>query len=133
MPANSKILASIFDPTVALPTWTVTWTNLTVGSGTTAPEYFPIGKWTFAQIKFTLNGSTMGTNPTANLPVPAHARYQTDDLMGIGQALDAGINVFPVSLLYAGSSKVYWKVSAVSPFTFGNGDSLHGMVFYEAA
>ena len=135
MPSGSKVTASIFDPTVAWATWTPTWTNLTVGSGTVVARYMLIGKAVLWRLKFTYGtGSAVGTNPNFTLPTNTGPGYASDDLFGNGQALDAAIQTYVVGVFHNGGNTARFNgVSATSPFTFASGDSLQAYGTYEAA
>lgn len=135
MGVNSKVTASIFDPTVAWSTWAPTWTNLTVGNGTALARYMRIGKLIAYRLRFTLGSSSaVGTNPSFTVPVTPLASYVSDDMFGYGDALNAGVSATSVQVRYNGGGVARFSpVTATSPFTFGVGDVLTANGFYEAA
>lgn len=64
---------------LAWTAYTPTWTNLTVGNGTTSAYYVQLGKTVHVRIRFTFGStSVMGTNPIATLPVTASSTMPTD-------------------------------------------------------
>lgn len=73
----------------AWTTWAPTYSNMTVGNGTTTyAKYMRLGRWIVFELKFTLGStSTIGTVPTFTLPVTAAARYSNVNNDVIGDAL----------------------------------------------
>lgn len=58
----------------AWSSWTPTWTNFTIGTGTNDCKYQQFGKTVFFRLLTTLGGtSSMGTAPTFTLPVTSIA------------------------------------------------------------
>jgi hypothetical protein len=75
------------------PQWfnyTPSWANFTAGSATVSAEFSMDGKTVNYRIGVTLNGSTMGSNPTYTLPVTSSTNHSTDDVIGQVGILDNG-------------------------------------------
>ena len=120
--------------TAPMVPWNPTLTNLTVGNGTLLAEYKTLGPLVFGRFKFQLGTtSTVGTSPTFTVPVTAKSNYILDDLMAYGQALNQFIGSSLIEFLWNSTTVVRLNVSATTPFTFGNGDSLLGSFLYVAA
>lgn len=129
----------------AWQTWTPTWTNLTVGSGTVTARSVQIGKTVFAYVRFVFGaGSAVGTNPTFSLPVAAPATTAT--IVGQCYVEDAGLNSYVGQTILAstttalpqivGTGGTYGQpatITATAPFTWAAGDYFVTQLIYEAA
>ncbi len=130
-------------------TWSPSYVNITVGSGTVTARYTQIGKTVHAYFKFVLGaGSAIGTTPTISVPVTAASQYGANvNQVGFGYAEDvgnAGYDIIfslastTVATLYtAGSAGAVTNnttgVTATAPFTWGSGDYFNCTFTYEAA
>lgn len=129
--AVNDLLAAVTAPWVP---WTVTWANLTVGNGQVISEYKKIGQLVVARLKFQLGTtSVVGTSPAFSLPATASSGYAVDDWLANGDALDAGILAYSISLRWNSTTQGRFNIAATSPFTFGNGDSFASSFFYKSA
>jgi hypothetical protein len=132
-----------------LTTFTTTWTNLTVGNGTTSYKYMQQGKWVrgFVWIKFGTTSSISGT-VSFSLPVTAATLTAGSDVAQIGtlRILDSGVASYygPVKLtstttartgvLKADSTYVLdVALSSTVPMTWGTNDELYATFEYIAA
>lgn len=119
----------------AWPSWTPTWTNLTIGNGVVSAKYRQVGKTVDYRVKVTFGSTTALTGtPTFTLPVTPHADYIFDDQFGPGDALNFGVSSSSVKVRYNGSGIVRVDVQPTVPFTFGASDNFSvGAFTYEAA
>ncbi len=127
------------------PSWTPTWTVLTVGNGVNASSYIKIGKTIIARIQFTLGStSSMGTGtPTFTLPVPAVAlvsscylglvRLNTSTsspgIVRLASTTTADIK----SQLASGTYLAEDQLSATVPGTWTAASTISGTFIYEAS
>ena len=126
-------------------TWTPTWTNLTVGNGTTVARYSQVGKNVFIYISFVMGSTSLVTGSIAfTLPVTAANYLDTYQMQG--QILDSGtarfsgfgsINstttAFLVTQNASGTYPNWAGVSATVPMVWTTGDAFNLMGNYEAA
>lgn len=130
--------------TGAWATWTPTWTNLTVGNGTTIAKYQKTGRVVTFRIKFTLGStSTVGTSPVYTLPVTAAADYIAEWPIGKAVLTDSGVKSYngdvqiqtttQGNVRYDDGAGSWSNVSATVPFTWGTGDYIQLSGFYESA
>ena len=146
---NSSLGTGAGELGAAWQSWTPTWTNLTVGSGTLSAKYVQIGKTVHFRIIFVYgSGSSVGSNPTFTLPV-THVSYTTPGSylqIGYGECYDVGVasyntairlNSTTVCQLYVlnGSTTVVQPtaITSTSPFTWASGDGFAIQGTYEAA
>ncbi len=136
------------DP-AAWASWTVTWTNLTVGNATVSAKYIQIGKSVLARLSIVLgNTSSVSGLVIFSLPVTSVSYAGTASVqpLGFATAYDSGSNVYvlvPVwistttaAFVVANTSSTYATQDAVTgtvPFTFGTSDEINCEFFYEAA
>lgn len=125
--------------------WSPTYTNLTVGNGTTTAKYAQIGKTVTARIRFVFGTtSVMGSGPTFTLPVTS-ADSSSLGILGTGLAL-AAATAYLVSARRDSSTVcqiVTWDsggaylttsgVTALIPNTWANNDYFDIYLTYEAA
>lgn len=157
---NSVVTANVTDSAItpaklqsgtgtgwAWQSWTPTWTNLTIGNGTTNARYIQTGKTVFYRLIVTFGSTTtMGTNPIFTLPVSASTNNNTVTNIGTGILSDTGTGNFECAVWYvstttarpvvkqAGSTYVqHTQITSAVPHTWAVDDiiTLHG--FYEAA
>lgn len=131
--------------------WTPTWTNLTVGNGTTTAKYTQIGKTVHYYIKFTLGStSAIGSPPKYTLPItPILSTIAVDPILGhcslrdvtaggagsfVGYARAAGSGeaFIGVNILGAGNYINNVGLSATTPFTWATDDVIAIFGTYEA-
>jgi len=130
-------------------TYTPTFTNFTLGNGTTNAKYIQIGKFVAVEFEITLGStSSMSTAPTISLPVTATAFF-VNALAPLGwcSLVDTGVNTFlgfvtqgqttSTALLFrpnvSGTNIERGNVTSTTPFSWGNNDAFAGLFFYEAA
>lgn len=136
--ADEAVTADKIDwTTLGWQTWTPSWTNLTVGSGTLSASYFKIGKIVFYQLSFTYgSGSSVGSNPTFTLPSTASSDYMGGpigssyfedangtDYVGLAWIASTTTGSFRVSGA-GGSYSDPNPISATAPFTWASGDKI---------
>lgn len=136
----------------AWQTWSPTWTNLTVGNGTTGyAKYIQIGKTVHFRLKFTFGSTTAaGSYFQFSAPVSLSSDYgTTDPLNAIATAYDLSATTSYLCTLQVVSSTVIGirslhtdgtrgnlePTSGSDPISanFANGDVLHIAGTYEAA
>lgn len=133
--------------------WTPSWTNLTVGNGTTDAAYSQDGKTIKFRLKFTLGStSAVGTNPIVAFPVAPKAVYSVANLatpIGHFEGYDtsatarfygivspdttAGTSLQPLIYSVSGAIVAISGFAATSPFTWAVGDVIWMEGEYEAA
>jgi hypothetical protein len=134
----------------AWQTWTPSFTNLTVGNGTTTARYAQIGKTVIFSIKFVFGStSSMGSGPTSNWPVaPASSIAAQLATLNI-QYQDAGTNTYFGCSPANGNNTTNFSlgrnsisgnligvaesVTAALPFTWTTNDAIFISGSYEAA
>lgn len=135
----------------AWQSWTPTFANITVGNGTLSCSYVQIGKTIYFRISLTLGTtSSIGTSPTATLPVTAIASIGGGVPFGPSSHFDTSASQFfsgyvktnttttMTFLLHVvvGGAATYIRndgVTATTPFTWATGDILSASGMYEAA
>lgn len=126
--------------------WTPTYSNLTVGSGTVVARYMRVGRMITYKFQFTYgSGSSVGTNPTFAVPVTAAAQGELDMNVCrltdsspftryIGWAVGATTSTVQIGQLEnVVSTLAYVSVTATSPFTWATGDTIFVSGTYEAS
>lgn len=134
----------------AWTTWTPTYTNLTIGSGTTNARYKVLGnastgKTVLIYWDFTFgSGSAVGTAPAFTIPINARTSpaYTTQFPMS-GSCLDAGITRRQLSVGFTSPNSIFlefWNatpapasITSTAPFTWGTGDQMAIWGLYEIA
>lgn len=148
--AGELLTAAKLNAFVDPDAWTVftpTWTNVTVGNGTSDCSYMRAGNLIIARYKLTFGSTTAITGvPQPGLPVTAVAGaalasgaitvYRdvsaASNYLGIVHV--ASTTVVQFSLLgRANATDAFAGVSATLPFTWAVSDTLGGTVVYEAA
>jgi hypothetical protein len=135
----------------AFTTWTPTFSNMTVGNGTTTyARYMRLGRLIWFEIRFQFGStSAFGTVPTFTVPVQSASRYNDNsrDLFGEVLIFDAGTAGYRGSLMWrsnttagllvmaAGGTYVnHVDVTATIPIaTTASGDTFMAKGWYEAA
>jgi len=126
--------------------WTPSFTNITVGSGTLTGHYLQVGKIVYCRFSFVLgSGSSVGTNPTVTLPVTARAYTQRTQI-GLVDIEDSGTANY-YGMISKGSSTTVADINAINaagtyaarggitsttPMTWTTGDWITAQFMYEA-
>lgn len=139
--AGDKVLASDVSALagVAWPSFSPTWTNMTVGTGVGTYSYTKVGRLIVASYEFVLGGtSAVGTGPYVTLPeaaatnqiIAGSAEYRDLSASAVlaGIPMLSGTVVLPCRLVEARTT-----LSATAPFTWASGDSLRFTIMYQAA
>ena len=145
-----NLLKVLMSSTGAWTSFTPTWTNITVGNGTSDCYYLKIGRLVFARYKFIMGStSAMGTDPRVDLPVAAAASFLSTSFRapyslniedsGTGtyfgfarhRATSTGIELFVGNAAgtYFGAS----SITSTVPMTWTTNDSISFQIFYESA
>lgn len=127
--------------------FTPTWTNITIGNGTSECAYIKRGRLVVARFKLTFGSTTVITStPQPGLPVTAAAAAslaQAD--LAVYRDVSASSNFFGIihmasttvvqfsQLGRASATDAFASISATVPFTWATGDIMGGTVTYEAA
>lgn len=144
--AGQVLTASELNAAGAYSAHTVTWTNVTVGNGTTVARYTKFNKLVHYWGKFTLGTTSAITGQIGiDLPVNCHAS-QVDTFIGVAGLQDTGVGTYPAFPLAIGADTIYIYpmgtggaygslsgTSATIPFTWGNTDVIQWDLTYEAA
>ena len=133
----------------AWDSFTPSWTNITVGSGTNSGKYMQIGKTVFVETKFIFGaGSAVSGSPILTLPVTASGFYTAGTgSLGVVDILDSGTINFAGVVRYASTTTVtmqalnaaaaaglsHLNVSSTVPMTWATNDQLTSTFMYEAA
>lgn len=132
----------------AWQSWTPTWTNLTVGNGTTNYRYTQIGKTVHFRGSVIFGStSAMSTTPTFTLPVTSSSNYTASrSPLGASEILDSGTadHFGPVIWLSTTTAKVsvfnaagtyltFVDVTSAIPMTWATNDGLFFWGSYEVA
>lgn len=131
----------------AWTSYTPTWTNLTVGNGTSSFKYKQIGKTVYVIGRFQFGStSSMGSDPQMSLPVTSVSYHSTVPL-GTSTLQDSGTNTFAGYVRPNNTTSVIFTYLVVSgsnisasstptsttPFTWTTNDALTVNIVYEAA
>jgi hypothetical protein len=137
---SSKLATGAGEPGGAWTSWTPTFSNFTIGSGTVSGRYTQIGKTVIFTLEVTLSSSTMGSIPTFTLPVTSRT-YKTSFMVGSGQIEDVSVAGYPLiakwnsttvaRLLYR--TTVDANITSSAPMSWGNTDNFSLTGTYEAA
>jgi hypothetical protein len=124
--------------------YTPTFTNLTVGNGTTEARYRRLGNTIDIVFKFTL-GSTSSISSFPTITLPVNAKY-TGAMIGNNSYIDSGTTYYVGRSLVASASTVWFgadnasatystvaTLSSTVPFTWGSTDVIFVTMSYEAA
>jgi len=127
-------------------TWSVAYTNVTVGDGTVVSRYTQTGKRVTAEWLFTFGStSSFAASHTISLPVTAASGYSTNlDIIGSGIAYDASAPAsVPIYAAIVGTTNfrlrgidlnaVFYDLSSTVPYTWATGDKLLISFSYWAA
>jgi len=124
----------------AWTSFTPSWANVTVGSGTNTGAYIQVGKKVFYRIRLTLAADSAITgHPALTFPV-AIASYGTSTT--VGELLAYGAVVYPGVILTTGKCYVFdasgsyatlASIFPTTPFTWTTGNQITIQGFYEAA
>lgn len=127
----------------AWTSWTPSWTNLTVGSGTTSASYQVTGKTVIAELNFTFgSGSSVGGTVSVAVPTGTPARNTRSGGRVVGHWYDSSastryalwgeIQAGSIILLALNNvAGALINVDATTPVAFGSGDVLSLAVRYE--
>lgn len=123
--------------------FTPTWTNLTVGNGTSIGRYTRVGEQVTVYIELTLGStSSMGSGPeVSNLPFTVNSDYLA---FGQGSLGDTGTNTYDGLCVavkastrlviqrrsVSGSNISHQSLSATTPFTWTTGDLIRMSITY---
>lgn len=141
---NANLLTTAGDLGGAWKDWTISWTNLTVGSGTVVSKYMQIGKTIHYRISFVFGAGSAVGNVSFSLPVTA-ATQNIYTPIGSVSLLDSGTASFQGNVINPTNTtgKVYslnsapfaaqTELSATSPFTWTTNDAIVISGTYEAA
>jgi len=124
--------------------WVPTWTNLTVGNGTTLATFSKQGREVNFRLRFVLGTtSAVGTTPTFTLPIPAASDYVQEWPIGPATYVDTGVKAYDARCQINNTTTAllrhddglgsYASTTATAPFTWGNLDHLMVTGCYEAA
>lgn len=129
----------------AWQSWTPTYDDITVGSGTAVAKYIQIGKTVHWRYHFTFgSGSSVGSAPTLTLPVNCITTDLDNSFIGTGRMIDANstdfiaysiksINAQHTQPVYDAGDGTVGAVSSTAPFTWATGDEIILSGTYEAA
>jgi hypothetical protein len=146
-------LANLTNITNASQSWTPSWTNLTVGSGTLVAKYKQIGKMVFVRGKLILSSTTISGIVAMSLPVKASSDYVAEQSLGEASFIDTGNQVYAGKTRFVDTATVDFadigtltgsnpvnttanagnRITTAAPFAWGNGDVLTFQFMYEAA
>lgn len=143
---NDAHFYSFLGDNLAWSSWSPSYTNITIGSGTTVAQYIQIGKTIFFNWQLLLNTTTINDNISVSLPVTAASRYGTANMtnaIGTGYYNDITASQYPLVVTIEASTTVF-KVrvdvqgtpdtgSTNNPVAEANGDTYSVSGFYEAA
>lgn len=141
--ALTATATQINDLYTAWTSFTPSWTNITVGSGTSVGYYKQIGKTVIGYVSFTYgSGSSVGTVSLTPPVTPETGVAGSSIPLGFIVIEDSGSNYFTGVWIAAGpiyvnnSSGTYTTGTALSstvPMTWATSDKLHINFSYEAA
>lgn len=128
-------------------TWTITWTNLTVGNGTVNRAFTRINDTVTGYVALTWGSTTSASgNVIFSLPVTAVNTSQTQ--IGLARMLDSGVafyqgttifNSTTTAIIYPNVANALYvfengtPVNATVPFTWTTNDTLYAYFSYQAA
>lgn len=146
---TAKLATGAGEPGGAWDSYTPTFANTTLGSGSVVGKYKQIGKTVHFRASFVLgSGSAVGTSPTVTLPVTS---VTLDTRQPIGRVVynDSDTSLYDGTLSWTTSTTATLRASttiggvgtyvrqdtitASTPFAFGSGDEIHVQGTYEAA
>lgn len=130
------------------PIWTAATTNPSIGNGTLAGRYTVIGKTCICSIKIVMGSTTSYGSGNWEFSIPLNAAdNNAQTFIGFAHLRDTGVasyerfaQIIPSS--YAGKINRFndptqgtnnSTINATVPFTWGNGDSIDIIIFYEIA
>lgn len=135
--SNDAYFDSLIGSGTAWTSYTPSFANITIGSGTVAGRYQTFGKTTLFEAQFIYGaGSAVGASPTVSYPLTS-ATYATFFVTGNASLLDSGTNVYSGTILHAstttagiyavnasGTYSVLTALNATIPFTWAANDSI---------
>lgn len=137
---QDEITAIETDLLAAWSSFTPTWTNLTVGNGTSTGKYKKIGKIVWFKIDLVW-GSTTSISSSVSASFPVTAQTGGSYTVAHGESIDAstGDSFSLMGRLASGSAFAVLTdngtknvaVTATVPFTWTTSDELHITGFYE--
>ena len=129
----------------AYTAYTPTYTNVTIGNGTSAFSYMQFNKFVHVEGRFTL-GTTSAITGLITMTLPVNASNTYNRTLGTCSFTDAGIASYPAfpnlkdedevylfAINSAGTYTVEAASSATVPFTWGNTDYFAVNLIYRAA
>lgn len=140
-------------PSYTWTSYTTTYTNLTIGNGTTVSEYLEIGNLVLVRFLLTFGSTTsISGNVSFNFPVTASTSIDDADigggLMGNAMLFDLSL-VKPINGTPFQLSSTLWRISpdietgtyvngggtiqAATPFTWATGDNVQATFWYRKA
>jgi hypothetical protein len=125
-------------------TYSPTFTNMTLGNGTSEARYRQLGNTVDVVFKFTL-GSTSTVSAFPGISLPVNAKY-TNVMIGTNTYIDSGTTYYPGPNLMASANSVWFgcevttttynnigTVQGTVPFTWGSTDVIFVTLSYEVA
>jgi hypothetical protein len=139
--ANLTELAPFFSAFTAI---TPTWTNLTIGNGTTAAYHMKIGRFVYYAGFLSWGSTTSATASSTVVSIPFTAATRTGmEWQGSARIGDAGTRGYPAEcgISSAGTtmgfhhpeSGNFGAVNSTNPMTWTTNDQLFWTIIYEAA
>lgn len=145
--SGSILYASQLNQIGDAETWTVTWTNVTVGNGTVNRAFTRINDTIIGYVVLTW-GSTTSATGTITFSLPVTAANTAQRQIGSATMLDSGVAFFEgvtvlnnttTGIIYpsaANGTYVYQNgtpANATTPFTWTTNDTLYAYFSYQAA
>jgi hypothetical protein len=143
--AGQVLTASELNAAGTYTAYTPTYTNVTIGNGTSAFSYMQFNKFVHVEGRFTL-GTTSAITGLITMSLPVNASNTYNRQMGVCNFTDQGVAAYPgypnlkdadeVYLFATNSAGTYTveaPTSATIPFTWGNADYFAVSLIYRAA
>jgi hypothetical protein len=147
--ANNTVLIADSAETTGLKwgggwtTWTPTYTNMTIGNGSSVARYVKIGKTVHWYLRFTFGSTssfgaytafTLPSTPIANFAYNARGLLRDEGVIWrFASAIVDGSTVYPNVENVSGTYSSDASVSSTVPFTWGTNDFLQLAGTYEEA
>jgi len=139
--ANATELASFFS---GWTSFAPTWTNLTIGNGTTASYYVKIGRLVIYSGFITWGSTTSATATSTLVSIPFTAATRTGmEWQGSARISDAGTRGYPgecgissaatTMSFHHPESGNFGSINSTNPMTWTTNDSVYWTIMYEAA
>lgn len=143
--AGQVLTASELNAAGAYTAYTPTYTNVTVGNGTSSFAYTQFNKLVHVEGRFTL-GTTSAITGLITMTLPVNVSNTYNHGIGVCNFTDSGVaayfgypnlkdvdEVYLFALNTAGTYLIEAATSATIPFTWGNGDYFAVDLIYRAA